>query len=117
DVLVVRDGGPPLLFRNSVAPRGAPRVRVLLRGRPGNPNGLGARLELAVAGRTQVRHVLANRGYLSASEPAATFGLGPAAEAELSVAWPGGPRRTYRGVPVDREVVVFDESPGSGAGG
>jgi hypothetical protein len=117
DVLVVRDGEPPLLLQNSVPAEDAPRLRVLLRGRPGNPNGLGARLELEASGRVQVRHVLANRGYLSASEPTATFGLGQAAEAELTVSWPGGPRRTYRAVPVNRVVVVFDESPGPGAGG
>jgi hypothetical protein len=91
DLVVVRDGAVPWLLRNELPNPNASWLRVTLRGRPGNPQALGAKVEVETAGRVQVRELRASRGYLSASQPALTFGLGAAETVDrLTVRWPDG---------------------------
>jgi enediyne biosynthesis protein E4 len=67
------------------------RLLLDLRGTRSNRFGLGARVEMESASGRQVRELVLGRGYLSASEPVAHFGLGedPAAE-RITIRWPSG---------------------------
>jgi hypothetical protein len=89
DLVVSTNDGPLRVLRNA---GGSGRwLRVRLAGRPGNPAAVGARLELRIpGGPTQVREVQAGGSYLGQSGATVHFGLGDAAEAELTVRWPDG---------------------------
>lgn len=108
DVVITRLDEPPLLLRNEA---GAARVAVRVLGDGGNTQGVGARLILrAVSGDAaadttaaiprqlplQTRQVTAGGLYLSGSDPGLTFAMGDSAEAELTIIWPSGRRRTMR---------------------
>ncbi len=115
DLALVRDGAPPLLFLNHLPAPGTHWLVVRLVGGPPNTEAIGARVELLTTGRTQVREVRRNRGYLSSSSPLVHFGLGRATEArELLVTWPDGAteRRPVEGV--DRVVVLSRSVPPAG---
>jgi hypothetical protein len=106
DLLITQCGEAPLLLRNDQA-LGHHWLRVRLVGRAGNPDGLGARLELMAGGRTQRRWVSPTRSYLSQVEPTVTFGLGGGTAVEgLVVHWPDGTRQEVAVTGVDRVLVV-----------
>jgi hypothetical protein len=65
---------------------------VRLKGKPGNPTAVGARVTLVRSdGVRQTAEVSAGGGYLSQQSPTLGFGLGPAARAEsIEVRWPDG---------------------------
>ena len=88
DLVITQNDGPVMIAVNQLdAPKSALIVR--LRGSP--PRGLGARVELRVGDRRQVRQVTSATSYLSAAPPELHFGLGDAGQAdELVVRWPNG---------------------------
>ncbi len=90
DILITVLDAPPVLLVNQVGQRNG-SVVLRLRGTRSNREGIGARVELAAGGRTQVREVTRGGGYLSASDAVAHFGLGglPGAES-VRVTWPSG---------------------------
>jgi hypothetical protein len=60
-------------------------------GKASNRDGIGARLRLTAAKRTQVREIRSGSSYLSQSDLRAHFGLGRAEVVErLEVRWPSG---------------------------
>ena len=66
-----------------------PGISIRLRGPPGNREGIGARVEATVGGRTQTRWMLP--AVTAGSSLAEIYvGLGGEAEAELRVIWPDG---------------------------
>ena len=94
DLLFTQTGGNPLLLRND-RPADRRWVRLKLVGTRANRDALGATVQLKAGGKTQWRTVTANRGYLSSSALALTFGLGEAATVEsIDIVWPGGQRQT-----------------------
>ncbi len=87
DVVVATNDGPVQVLR---AIRGQQVLRVALKGPKGNPNAIGARLELREpGGKKHVREITAGSGYLSQSEPCAWFPSAPAGS-KLAVRWPDG---------------------------
>jgi enediyne biosynthesis protein E4 len=87
DLLVTVNGAQTRLFHNITA---KPGLRVQLIGPPGNPQGIGAAMRLAFAGRAGARReVAAGRGYWSQDSAEQVLAL-PAPPAELEVRWPGG---------------------------
>ncbi len=118
EVLVTQIAGPPMLLdRGSPAasseqapdPSNADArwLRVALDGPPGNPRGIGARVEIEADGRRQVRSIMPTRSYLSQVEPVATFGLGEAGRVDrVTVTWPDGTTSERTGVPADRELRI-----------
>jgi enediyne biosynthesis protein E4 len=102
DVVVTNAGQPPVLLRN----RGVPNrtwLTVRLRGRVSNRYGLGARVEIVVAGHKQVAEVTNVSSYQSASDIRVHLGLGSARVIErLEVLWPAGTRQTLEKVGVDQ---------------
>ena len=88
DLAVGQNGGATRLYRNAGA---RPGLRVCLKGTPGNPQGIGAVVQLKYAnGRFGSAHeVHAGAGYWS--QDSADLVLGTIDEAEsLAVKWPGG---------------------------
>ncbi len=90
DLALTQIAGPPLLLRNDQAlANNWARVRLADEG--GNPDGIGARVELTAGGRTQYRHIIPTRSYLSQVPAEAFFGLGEAAVIDrIRVMWPDG---------------------------
>ncbi len=91
DLIVGVNDAAPLLFRNggSLTNR---LINVRLRGNPGNPTAIGARVTLLTTdGKSQTAEVYGGGGYWSQSSPAVALGLGPTAEPKtLHVRWPNG---------------------------
>ncbi len=68
---------------------------------------VGAALELAAAGATQLRETRAASSYLSQSSAAVHFGVGEASRIDsLLVTWPDGHRQRLRDLPANRRFVV-----------
>jgi enediyne biosynthesis protein E4 len=91
DFLVTRNNSSALAFRNHGVPGRSP-LRVILRGPPGNPTAVGARVTLTLkGGQTQTSEVYAGSGYYSQSSSACFFGS-PLSNPPQSVQvrWPDG---------------------------
>ena len=103
DLAVSNVDAPPTLLRNATPPRGAWLLAEA-------PSALLA--EVTVGSRRWVRQRVIAGSYLSVSDERFHFGLGAAQRVErLRVAWPGGRRAVFEGLPVDRVVVLPDEHP------
>lgn len=104
DVVVNRLDRPALLLRNDAA---APRVSVRVRGAAPNTQAVGAVIRLlGGAVPEQRREVAAGGGYLSHSDPVASFAMGAADSATLVVDWRDGRRTTITGVRPNRHYEV-----------
>jgi hypothetical protein len=91
DLLVTANHGAATLLRNDGGNRNnALRVRTI--GTKSNRDGIGARVEVTLAGGGRLWQVVkTGSSYCSQSELPLTFGLGPAARVEgVRVRWPGG---------------------------
>ena len=96
DAFVTRNNDRPLAFLNRDKP-GRHGFGVALRGAPGNPAAVGARLTLQLAnGSTQTAEISAGSGYLTQSSATLYFGYPDSAPpVRLSIRWPDG-RETKR---------------------
>ena len=93
DVIITRLNEPPLLLRNDA---GGSRVSVRVLGEGSNTQAIGARVVLAGgAAPRQTRQVTSGGLYLAGSDPGLTFAMGDGTEAEATVTWPSGVRRTF----------------------
>ena len=90
DVVVTRLNESPLLLRN-VSEGTGNWIRLLLRGRKSNRDGIGALVEIDADSGKQWNHVTTCVGYGGSSEPAVHFGLGPANRVrKVKIRWPSG---------------------------
>jgi hypothetical protein len=108
DLALTQVGGPARLLRNDQA-TSHHWLRVTLRGPAGNPDAVGAIVELTANGTTQRRLVSPTRSYLSQLEPTATFGLGKTAKLDsLTITWPDGTvqRLAADDLPLDRHLTI-----------
>ena len=104
DVLVSRKdvAGNVHLLRNDLPP-GRHWLTLRLRGKRGNPNAIGARVELVTGEKTQVREVRRSGSYLSQNDPRLHFGLGDHDRVDsLKIRWPTGVTSTVEVNAVDR---------------
>ncbi len=96
DVLVLVNGGTPLLLRNDTGGTQGGKasnraLRVVLQGRRSNRSAIGAQVEAKVGSETLYRRVRSGSSYLSQSELPITLGLGRAKRLEtLIIHWPSG---------------------------
>lgn len=97
DLVVTQNGGATVLFKNSNA---TPGLRIRLQGPPGNPDGIGAVIQL---GRDSAwgpaREVHAGSGYWSQDAPTQIMTLAQPAN-RIRVRWPGG-KTTESSLPVN----------------
>lgn len=89
DLAIGNNNGPVTTFTR--LPGQAQPVLVRLRGKQGNPTGIGARITLHFNdGTAQSAEIAAGGGYLSQSPPVAIFAAGGRTVASLEVRWPDG---------------------------
>ncbi len=87
DLAVAQNGAATKLYRNAGA---RPGLRVRLVGPEGNPDGIGAVIRVAYAGRVgPAREVHGGSGYWSQDHPVQVLGL-EGEPVEVRVRWPGG---------------------------
>jgi hypothetical protein len=105
DLLVTNNGQSADLLRNDGDHGRALLVRLI--GTQSNRDGIGARVRLTAAGRTQMREVKAGSSYLGQNDLRLHFGVGTAARVEqLEVRWPSGRVDTVRDIPADRMIEI-----------
>ena len=109
DVVLTANGGPAKLFRNDGG-NANHWLRIQLRGRKSNRDGIGARVALKAGELTSTRQLFPAKSYLSAMELPLTFGLGAEKSASLiTVQWPSGSKTELRDVPCDRFLILDEE--------
>lgn len=97
----------PELYENLT--QGGNWLAVELIGTKSNRSGIGARLELTVGGKTQVRDVRTSSSFESQNALAAHFGVGKAAAADrLTVRWPSGKVQVFNQLPAGRKVRITE---------
>src|SRR5262249_38012087 len=114
--LVVRQvgGGPVLLYENNFPQRHY--LKVSLRGRQSNRQGIGARLTAEVKGQALVRELYPLNSYRSQMPNIVHFGLGDATQVDrLTIQWPSGKKQEFIGLLADRHLVVDEGRGGSKA--
>ncbi len=105
DVVTGELNGPIRVLRNDGAAGPWLIVRLQDLG-GGNPRGIGARIEVSVAGNMQ-RRWLVSGGFQSSGAPSAHFGLPAATETvSVKVTWPDGHVQEMRDVAVNRPLTV-----------
>lgn len=111
DVFIVRNGLTPLLYRNDAGITQGDYLRVRAAGTRGNGEGLGARVEVTVDGRTRVSEINSITHFIGQSERVAHFGLGLGAgprTATVRVRFLGGHVVVLEGQALNQELVVVE---------
>jgi hypothetical protein len=107
DLVFTENNGPARIYRNHAS--GAHWLGIRLIGTTSNRDGIGAMVTVTAGGRTQTRMVRTGSSYLSQSERALLFGLGPAANVEqIVIRWPSGIIDRLSSVSVDQRVTVVE---------
>jgi hypothetical protein len=101
-VLVANQGGPALVYRNTVTP-GRHWIDLELEGTASNRSAIGARVEVTFGGRTQRQDVLAASGFSAQNQRRVHVGLGGSTAVDrVTIAWPSGQTQVIERPPVDR---------------
>ena len=113
DVLVLNNGGPPLLFRNDSVGTGN-WLRVSTEGVQSNRGGEGAVVTVRAPGMpAQVRQVGAASHFLGQSDPRLHFGVGAAERVDVEVWWPAsGIVSRYENLPANSWILVREGEAG-----
>ncbi|MBC6996065.1 VCBS repeat-containing protein [Lewinella lacunae] len=99
------------VYRNDLT--GQNYLSVALEGPAGNPQGIGARVEIRADDLQQIREQFPNRGYLSCVDPVLHFGLGARTQVQrLVVTWPDGARQNLEAVEVNQRIVLRHQEAG-----
>jgi hypothetical protein len=86
-------------------------IEIKTAGTRSNRSGIGARVAVKTASRTQIDEVRSGSSYISNSDMRLHFGLGATARIEyLEVRWPSGLVERFRDAPVDSIVTVKEGS-------
>jgi len=110
DIVIVNLNEPPSLLRNDVS--GDNRwIKFKLQAVKSNRSAIGARVVVTYGGRRQAQEVLAQSGFLSASDKRLHFGLGKVEKVDVEVRWPSGVRQQFAGVR-SNQIVTIDEVHG-----
>ena len=110
DLVEVNLNEPPTLLRNRSA--GGHAVTFRLRGASGNPQALGARVDITTASGRQMRLLSPVTGYHSQNEAALHFGLGPDVRVvRAEIRWPRGQVQVLTDLPADHVHEVKEPEP------
>ncbi|MFT7558901.1 MAG: hypothetical protein ACI93R_000804 [Flavobacteriales bacterium] len=115
DMIIANNGAAPTLLRNNTFSTDNHFINLRLSGLTGNPQGVGARIFVTVAGTTQMIELQLGNNYLSQNPVEAHFGVGTAEIIDsLRIEWPGlgGEISEMENVTVDQFLIV--EHPSSG---
>ena len=106
DLLMMGCGQKPRLLRKDQK-LGNHWLRVKLKGKASNLDGIGALVELRMGDVTQSRRVNPTRSYLSQVELPVTFGLGVSKAIDrVIVTWPNGKQQTVLQPVIDQVLIV-----------
>jgi hypothetical protein len=106
DAVVANQGGPLLIYKNTVAP-GNEWIEFGLEGTKSNRSAIGAQVTLYWNGQQQVQSVQGGSGFASQNDRRLHFGLGKNPHIEKAVIrWPSGVVQTLRAPAADRLYVV-----------
>lgn len=96
DLLASRNNATTLAFRNRGIP-GHQALRITLKGKPGNPTAIGARVSIVLTdGAIQTGEILAGSGLISQSGAACFFGYPETnPPREIRIRWPSGQSSTH----------------------
>ena len=115
DLVVRQAGGGPLLLYENRMPR-KHYLKVTLRGKKSNRQGIGARLTAVVKGQPLVRELYPANGFRSQAPNIVHFGLADAdAVDSLTIRWPSGKVQTFEGLKGDRHIVIDEGKDGNDA--
>ena len=108
DLLVSNNGQSADLLRNDLS-GGGNALRVRLRGRQSNRDGVGALVTATVGTRRLVREVRSGSSYLGQSDVRVHFGLGQAKVVDrLDVRWPSGRVDVLKAIASQQDVTVAE---------
>ena len=110
DVVVNRLGAPVAVYRNEAT---APRVKVRLKGRAPNTQGIGAVVTLTGGPVVQQKEITAGGLYLSSSAPEVSFAAGGDGPLILTVRWRDGDMSVIEGVQANREYEIYERDGGT----
>ena len=114
DILITNLDDRPNLLRNDSGNK-KHWLTVQLVGTKSNRDGIGARIAVRVAQRTQIAEVESGGSYLSHSDSRVHFGLGDATRVEhLEVRWPSGLIETFENLEAD-QFLCLREGEGMGS--
>ena len=115
DLVVRQAGGGALMLYENRLPR-KHYLKVSLRGRNGNRQGIGARLTAVVKGQQLVREMFPANGFRSQAPNITHFGLAEADAVDgLTIRWPSGKVQTFKGLKGDRHVIIDEGKDGDAA--
>ncbi len=110
DLVVNNLNAPASIYRNRARELDSASHRylaVMLRGAGANTAGIGAKVMIAAGGSHQVVEVMPTRGFESAVDPRAHFGLGTSSRVDsLTVIWPDRRSQTLTDVAADRMITL-----------
>jgi enediyne biosynthesis protein E4 len=110
DIAIINLNELPSLLRNDM--KGDNRwIKTKLVGVKSNRSAVGAQVVARYGGKFQTQEVLAQSGFLSASDKRLHFGLGQVDTVDLEVRWPSGIQQTFAGVKAN-QLVTIDEVKG-----
>ncbi len=110
DILILNMNEPPSLLRNDVDAK-QHWLKVKLIGTKSNRSAIGARVLARYSGRVQAQEVTSQSSYYSCNDFRLHFGLGQAADADLTIHWPSGVVEQYHSVKCN-QLVTIKESHG-----
>ena len=111
DIVIINKNAPALLLRNDGGDRRG-WIQVALRGTHCNRSAVGARVELWIGERRQVRGVRAGSSYIGQNSLDVHFGIGEASRVDrLVVRWPCGAIQVVEDPPL-RKRISISEPPG-----
>ena len=106
DLLITMNQGPALLYRNDIA-NGNRSIRLHLTGTKSNRDAIGALVRLFTPDGQQTRMVKTGSSYLSQSELALTFGIGPRNSAgRIVIEWPSGRTDEFKSIATGQYYIV-----------
>jgi hypothetical protein len=115
DVIARQCGGGPLLFYENRFPQ-RHYLKVTLRGRQSNRQGIGARLTAQVNGQQLVREIFPINSFRSQMPNIAHFGLGDVTKVDkLTIRWPSGKVQELTDLKADGHVVIEEGKEGAAA--
>ncbi len=80
-------------------------IKIILKGKAGNINAIGAKVEVVSALGTQLTEIHRAKGYISAIDLPVIFGLGSDATASVQITWPDNTITTHPNLQVNQSYV------------
>lgn len=109
DVLITTSAGRPLLMRNDGGNANR-SIRLILRGKAPNQEGIGAHVKAVIGKETVRRDVRTGSSYLSQNEIPLTIGLGKSNKIDLlTIRWPDNTKTEWKDLATNQILTVSED--------